>query len=558
MALTKEQAKAFYDKAVEAGYSDDEIVAELKKRNTASAPAPAPLEENNEGDPIGGDDPMRVKIKTPLQSMEEKLQGGPMDRFGAGLSRSLEGVDTGARKLVRSLLGGDEQEMSDREAQTREVFERYDPKGSGFSATDLGKLAGDVGTFAAMPGRGALAATGTGALQGALQPTTENESIAEGALLGAAGGLAGQQMGSLLGRARDAWRKVEVPEAIESLTGQMGANRGAPMGQNYEAITDAVESQRDRLAQALSQRYAAVEGIQAPPVPLQNASRLGEGQLSLPEEVLNSLNPGAARTMAALQRGSTHTSPILDAGGSPIQLPRDVSFGDIRETVRALRSAKRAMPYTDAGIARGRQIDNIIDRLDDDLAAWANASPQAEDILQSARQVDADYAQQVAPFMSKDNVLGQLRRGAADEGAVNRLFLGENKGQALEELLTRVPESRDPARALFGNKLLQEAGDISTIRKLEGGTSAEQLLTGPEREYARAIAANIRDTKGAGNLDLARAMRSLLRTPVLESMGGRRLETMTSGMLPYGAEATDTTLLQRLLRAYTAEALSGE
>lgn len=558
MALTKEQAKAFYDKAVEAGYSDDEIVAELKKRNATSAPAPAPLEENNEGDPIGGDDPMRVKIKTPLQTMEEKLQGGAMDRFGAGLSRSLEGVDTGARKLVRSLLGGDEQEMSDREAQTRALFERYDPKGSGMSATDLGKLAGDVGTFAAMPGRGALAATGTGALQGALQPTTENESIAEGAMLGAAGGLAGQQLGSLLGKGVDAWRRVDTPEAIESLTSQMGAARGAPMGPQYEALTGAVESQRDRLAQALSQRYNAVEGMQAPAVGLQNASRLGGGQLDLPEEVINSLNPGAARTMAALQRGSTRTSPILDVSGAPIQQARDVSFKDVRDTVRALRTAKRAMPYTDAGIARGRQIDNIIERLDDDLAAWANASPEADDILRTARQVDADYADQVAPFQNKDSVLGALRRGAADEGAVNRLFLGENKGQALEELLTRVPESRGPARALFGNKLLQEAGDISTIRKLEGGTSAEQLLSAPEREYARAIASNIRDNKGSGNLDLARMLRSLLRTPVLESMGGRRIDTVMTGMLPYGQEAVDTTLLQQLLRSYGAGELSGE
>lgn len=561
MALTKEQAKKFYDAAVAEGYSDEEIVAELKKRS--AAPAAAPQELNNEGDPIGGDDPYRVKIKTPLQSMEQNLQGNPAQRFMAGFQRANEGMSNQARRLGNLITGGDGGDYQQREADIRNVFEKHDPTGSGISMADVGKIAGETGALAAVPVRGVLGAAGMGAGAGVLAPTVEGENELDNAIFGAGAGAFGQAAGTGLGKTIDFFRKMDPADALEDFTRrQLGAARGGDTAALYTGITDAVEAERSRLADALSRRYSNVEGAATIPVSMQESSRLGQEALTLPEEVMNSLNPGAQRTMAALQRGSTRTSPIVNVQGNPIVEPRNVPFADVRETVRALRGAKRGLPYTDAGIARGRQIDNIINRLDVDLERWGQAGPEMgpgnADILRGARQVDADYAAQVAPFNDKENVLGQLRRGAADEGAVNRLFMGQDKGQALGELLQRVPAAEQPARALYGQKLLTERGDVGTIRQLEGGTTAERLLSPQERAYTTALAANLRDNKSRGAVDIARILRSGLRSPIGEMVGGKMIDKGVTGVLPYGTQPADTSVVAQILRSLLAGQATGE
>lgn len=556
MALTKEQAKKFYDAAVAEGYSDEEIVAELKKRSAAAPSAPAPAAAEPE-------DPYRVKIKTPLQSMEQNLQGNAGQRFMAGVQRANEGMSNQARRLGNLITGGDGGDYQQREADIRNVFEKHDPTGSGISMADVGKAAGETAALAAVPVRGMLGAAGMGAGAGVLAPTVEGENELDNAIFGAGFGALGQGVGTALGRGRDFFRRMDPSDALEDFTSrQLGATRGGNTAAQYSGITDAVEAERARLAEALSRRYANVEGAATIPVSMQESSRLGQEALSLPEEVMNSLNPGAQRTMAALQRGSTRTSPIVNAQGNPIVEPRNVPFVDVRDTVRALRGAKRGLPYTDAGIARGRQIDNIIDRLDVDLERWGQAGPEMgpgnADILRGARQVDADYAAQVAPFNDKENVLGQLRRGAGDEGAINRLFMGQDKGQALGELLQRVPAAEEPARALYGQKLLTERGDTGMIRQLEGGTTAERLLSPDERAYTTALAANVRENKSHGAVDARRILQSLLRSPVGEMVGGRMLDRGLTGVLPYGAQPTDTSLIAKYLRAFGAAESTGE
>lgn len=557
MALSKEQAKAFYDKAVEAGYSDDEIVSELKKRNGAPAAVETPAVAEPEG--------VKVPIQDPNKDLEGLMSGNAIERFLGGANRSVTGLDRGARKLISQMTGNEEgaRKYEDQEQQARDIMEQYDPKGSGFSGADAGKLIADVLGARAMGGgtRSLLAGTVAGAGFGALQPTTEGESQGLNAALGAGGAATGQLVAKGGGKLFDAFRKMEAPDALEDFTTRaLGVGRSTEKGPMYEGVTNAVEAERDRLAQEFARRYGNVEGAATQPVTMQATSRLSDEALSLPEEVMNSLNPGAQRVMSALRRGSTKTSPIVDTAGENIVSPRNVSFVDVRDTVRQLRKAKRAMPHTDAGVARGQQIDNLIERLDQDLSTWGRPSgmgPGNADILRGARQTDADYASQVAPFDSRDTVIGQLRRGMGDEGAIDRLFLGDNKGQAMDELLSRVPQAREDARALYGSKLLRERGDTSAIRQLEGGTTAEQLLTPQERAYTNALAANIRENKGGSNLDVGRLIRSLLHAPVVESVGGRAVDRGLTGILPYGRKEADTTMIQQLLRAYGA-AQSGE
>lgn len=549
--MTRDEAKALYQRAIDAGYSDEEAKAAISKRLQA-APAPEPVQEEAASEP----DSMRAPIKRPIQAMEEGLQGNMGQRFGAGLQRANEGMSEGVRKLFTQLTGGDTSPYEQREQNTREVFEKYDPTGSGISAADLGQVVGNSIPAAFAPA-GYLGAAGAGAATGAVQPTVEGESQLFNTVAGALGGLGGEALGRLGVGLYNGARRRPVDEALEDFTERaLGTNRATNQGPNYAAVTDAVEGQRQSLADALGQRYRDVEGSATAPVSMANASGLGQGQLSLPEEVMNSLNPGAARTMAALQRGSTSTSPIVDQAGNAIQLPRDVSFTDVRDTVRALRGAKRALPHTDAGIARGMQIDNIIDRLDQDLSAWGSRGNQ--EVLDAARQVDADYARQVGPFNNRDSVLGSLRRGAGDEGAINRLFMGNDKGQAVSELLEHVPQAREPARALYGAKLLTDRGDTAAMRQLEGGTTAEALLSPQERAYTKVLADNLRKNKSKGMLDMRTLLRGAAHAPVIEHLGGSLADRMTTGVLPYGKEAMDPTIISKILRGLAASQASGE
>lgn len=556
MALTREQAKAFYDKAVEAGYSDEEITAELKKRSGAPAAAPASVEAEPEG--------IKVKMQKPLEVMEQQLQGNPAERFMAGLNRSTEGLTTGARKLLAQFTGGDADKYSNQEQQTRQLFEKYDPTGSGFSVTDAGRMTGDLLGAAplASAGVGLGGAAALGAGYGALQPTVEGESQGFNALMGGLGGVAGHAAGTGIAKLGDMVRRTDAPDALaDFVERQLGATRGGDTSGQYSAITDAVENQRGRLMDEFARRYSNVEGAASQPVSMGATSRLSDEALSLPEEVMNSLNPGARRTMEALRRGTVNTSPIVDAAGNNIQSPRDVGFRDVRDTVRALRQARRALPRTDAGVARGQQLGNLVERLDQDLDAWGSMQgmgPGNADILRGARQVDADYAQQLAPFNSKDSIIGQLRRGSGDEGAINRMFLGNDKGQAVSELLDRVPGTEEPARALYGQRLLQERGDTPMIRQLEGGTTAERLLTPDERAYTTALADNLRQNKSRGMLDLRTLLKGVAHTPVIDALGGGKIDKMTTGILPYGAQEIDPTIIQQLLRVLSVQPAAGE
>lgn len=562
MALTPEQARAFYEQAIEAGYSDDEIVAELKARSSSGAPAaPVVAPESSTGDDVFNYLNTEVQAETP--GAPETLQG-----LARGIRRGSLGMVQGARKLYNQATGDDAAvgRINQQNALMQAQQEERDPTGSGMSAEDVGNLLALMGTggAAGAGAKGYLGAAGVGGVGGVLQPTTKDQSQLGNLGAGMAGGVAGQAVGQATGGIVNALRRTDAGTALEDFTRKaMGVDRGTQTDPLYKGITDSVEAQRGRLGEEFSKRYSNIEGAASGGVTLPSTSRLSDEALTLPEEVMNALSPGAQRVMNALSRGATHTSPIVDTGGKAIQLPKSVEFSEVRDTVRALRKAKRAMPYTDAGQMRGQQIGNLIERLDDDLTNWGRASegimgPANRDVLAGARKADVDFKEQVAPFDNKDEVIGQLRRGVGDEGAVNRSFMGNDKGQAVAELLSRVPESRADARALYGTKLLTDRGETSAMRQLEGGTTAENLLTPEERAYTKLLAENLRENKGSGGIDAGRLLRSLLHAPVVESLGGRKMDRALTGVLRYGQRPVDTSTLQQLLRAYGGAQASGE
>lgn len=261
LAQPRDKAKQAFMAALEKGGSLDDAKAAARAVLAPPQAAPAPQELNNEGDPVGGDDPMRVKINDPVARQEELMSGGMLDRFTGGLERSIGGLDRGARKLLGQLLGNEEmvKKSEGQEQGVRDVVEKYDPTGSGISAADLGRLTGDAASFA-MPGAAigratagagtilgpALGGAITGGLQGLLQPTTEDQSQGMNAAMGAGiGGVLGGLGGGITRAvgtpdpsrqsAVEALRQtgVEVPEGfaydspISNVLRRAGGQRGS-------------------------------------------------------------------------------------------------------------------------------------------------------------------------------------------------------------------------------------------------------------------------------------------------------------------------------------------
>lgn len=245
----RDRARKAYEDALASGASPEEAKAAVmqfvKKAPVAEAPPPAasqvsPITVARGASPVSENDPYVVKMR-PKDSevIAEQLQGNMGDRFSAGVNNSLSGMDRGARKLI-GMLTGDEEAVKSSEGETqnvRDVFQKYDPVGSGFSAADAGKLAGDAGSFALAPAGGAgmagrvLAGTGTGALQGALQPTTADESVAVNAGVGGAVGGGASTIGGMLRGI------IGKPDAERKIAADLLRQQGVkvPTGQEYKS-----------------------------------------------------------------------------------------------------------------------------------------------------------------------------------------------------------------------------------------------------------------------------------------------------------------------------------
>lgn len=492
----------------------------------------------------------------------------PMAAYGAGLREAGGGMVRGARQLFNRMTG-DEEELAQLNAQEEAARQDWDQRSAEHPiAGGAGKLVGNVGAplaaAAALPaaagggalGGGALLARmlaggAAGAAGGAAQPLTGQEEQGGDRMSNTlTGGTIGAVVPGLTAGASklgNAFRKVNPDEAVEDFAQRaLGASHEKGASGAFNKVTGTIDEQYTKLRDKFSQAYDAVEGAKVPPVKLEASSRLGKEVLDLPEEVSNALKPTARRVAEALKRGSTKTSVIVDAKGKPISDPREVSFADVRDTIRELRAAKRALPYTDNGIQQSRRLDALIQNLDDDLNSWGQSIPEAGTTLQAAKQLDADYAQQVAPFSSKDAPIGKFRRGVGDERNFDRQFMREDAGTAMEDLLRRVPEAKGSARELLGHKLLNPQGPVTKARTLRGGTLNEKLLNKEERAYLKRVADSVREGKSSTGA-LSPTLERLLKV-----VGAEKLDTMLHGVEKYGQGRKNSTIIGDMLRSYSA------
>lgn len=495
-----------------------------------------------------------------------------LEAYGAGIARSGRDMVAGGRQAFNKLTGDDE-ELAELNAQEVDARAKWDAMGQDHPiSSTVGRVAGGVGIPAAVAlaapvgavgagmGLGArmLAGGASGAAGGYTAPlTTEEEAGGQrtrNAVLGGTIGAAVPLVGRGVSKFGNSLRKVNPEEATRDFAERaLGASRDKGSSAAYKAIPEQVDNRLNSLRKELSSKYDLVEAVKGRPVTLQSSSRLSDEALSLPEEVSAALSPTARRVAAALKKGATKTSAILDETGQPIREAKKVDFKDVRDTIRELRGAKRALPYTDAGIQNSRRIDAIIQDLDDDLVRWGNASESNARTLAQAKAIDSEYAEKVAPFLGKDTPIGKFRSTAMDEKAVASNFLRDNSGQAAEDLVNRVPESKGPMRELYGHNLLTERGPTAQVRATEGGTLAEALLSKPERAYLGEVADSSRRSVGAATM-FSPTLERFIRAAGLE-----KVDTMLHGVQKYGTKTKPNGILADMLRAYgVSQTTTGE
>lgn len=572
------QLQSMYDNSPEA--FQGAAPAEPQPAPQAQAPAPMPEQQApapEEPGMISKMDQFAKKYIPPygmttgmLGAAQGQAPTTELEAYGGGVSRALRDMVAGGRQAFNKITG-DEEELARLNEEEALARQEWDERSKEFPlSTGAGRLVGGIGApvaaAAAAPagaiaggaglGVRALLGAASGGAAGYAQPLTTQEeqgnqrldNAATGAMVGAAAPIAARG----LGKAVRAFRKVDPEEAIEDFAQkQLGATHEKGAESAYRKATGAIDDKLSGLKQEFNKLYDDVENSAKTSIKLNASARLSKEALSLPEEVSNGLSPTARRVAASLEKGATRTSPIVDKAGKPIEEARDVSFKDVRDTIRELRGAKRALPYTDNGIQQSKRIDNIIERLDEDLQAWGKSSDDAAATLRAAREVDARYADEVAPFSSKDEPIGKFRRTMQDEGSFDKNFLKADKGQAMSDLLRRVPEAKPAARELYGQKLLTPSGPTLKRKTLETSTVGEALLSGDERAYLKKVSEAVGNQASSG--EIRRSLSGMLR-----DLGVNKVNKMLQGVEKYGSKEQKASILSDMLRSYAAGKASTE
>jgi hypothetical protein len=162
--------------------------------------------------------PEQLKHNDPTEGMS------PIDLRAAGAGKALYDMGRGAGQVIRSGLEKvGQSDIANRMGLTtdQDIAEsrRLDAPLMANKQGMIGNIAGNVIPMVIAPGGNTLAGSGAlGAISGALQPTTENESWIENTLKGAGSGMAGYGAAKLIGRALQPVRTEVTPEVAETST----------------------------------------------------------------------------------------------------------------------------------------------------------------------------------------------------------------------------------------------------------------------------------------------------------------------------------------------------
>lgn len=417
-----------------------------------------------------------------LQSDIEKIY--PTDPVTAGMGSSLAGTIQGVRKLYNQATGDTAKvkELEGDEQRSRDFWQSVDPQGSGFSKGDFGRIAGDVtqgGALGKVLKGGILGNAASGGVQGLVQPTTEQDSQALNAGLGAAvGGVvgaAGKGITSLLGRAD--------PTRSSSASALRSAGVEVPAGQEYNSPVGAA-----------LRRMSGESG--SGPVPERSltsalAKSLGMEGDDITNSSLESNLRRSGKAIGDLSAGKSATptkefaKDIIDIGGK-YHMSGPVKSGDsvISMADHLLDIAKSGKPMT------GEQYQALRTGLSADSITGSAAEKQAMSGMKRAldKMFNSQNPSPERAGLNAEYRLSQILRkgsGVPAEGMTakqmrNRIEGAANKGEvnaSVRDLLSETNKLLPGVRV--GGDAAAGAGDDVVIRGLDrpGLTAGLMALT---------------------------------------------------------------------------------
>lgn len=491
-----------------------------------------------------------------IKAQYAKDKGQPNADFGMGAALGLSSMIRGGRQLWNQ-LGYDEKDAQDveylkqREEDQRQYEESINPKGSGMNTMDVGKVVPNL-AFGALKGP----AVASGALQGAMAPVGEDDSRLDNVMLGAGVGALGDIASNSIKGVN--WLRDRAKNTISSrdalkdfTTKALRDGPGSDTISTYKSVSGKVTDKLDDLERIFSKRYKDLEGAaDLPPVRILPSAKAGE-EFTMSDEVSGALSPKARSVLSRLER--TAKKGTDEDGYVP-------SFEDVRNTIREIRKEVRRVGRDSPSYGQLKQAEN---RLTDDLIVWSGHNEKAGRAFNAAKILDKEYREQVVPFYSKKSAVGKyVGSEAMDEKALDKSFLTEKSGMAIQDLQGRVPEVTDDLRKLYGSKLREAAGDVPTIRRLESGTTAEALLSKQERDYLQKVAQQI--YKEGGPAQHSSVMPVGVGRLLEKGTFSEDLQRMITGLRPYGNEAPEEFIsptaknLIRYLRATGVNAATEE
>lgn len=487
------------------GYSKEEALAIVK----GGAPAQQPAAPAPSAPPAAAQAPAPVPAPSPApsappaaaqapaqqsdigsylnQELERQFQkGSGMARFGAGVQGMAGDAVTGVRQIYNTLTG-DEETLGQLKADTEErkrITQKYDPQGSGFSAADAGRLAGEVGTFGAMGGPRALSQIGAGALEGAVKPADDMWERGANAIEGAAYGA----VGPLISGARGFAKNMDPMDAAKKFTAKVLRQApGAPVQEAYEGIS----KKAGEAAGEINKSYkAALRGAERAPglgkVTLRNAAKLRDEAAGLSDELVQAMSPKTAKAVGVVGKNAVNVSPIVDAGGRNFESLNEIDFEDARSALREIKSLQNQFSKANKPGPVG-QLERIREYLEKDLDEWAETGAEATKSLAEARKADVQYREEVIPAKELAGVL-KAPKGKSLEKQIDSFLFGgantaANAGTEVDKITKLAPGTREDLRRVLASKINTPRGEVASARAYLGGTTAEALVSPKEREY---------------------------------------------------------------------------